>query len=56
MARIRRIVGSFAAVVIVYWAYALLAVPWIEPAANLRDRGAITPRSGRGPANWPTGN
>ena len=42
MPRITRIAGSFAIVLIAYWAYALLAVPWIEPpvdpAADEPDR------------------
>jgi len=29
--------GSFAIVVVAYWAYALLAVPWIEPPPDKRD-------------------
>ena len=33
MFRTARITGSFVVVVIAYWAYSLLAVPWIEPAA-----------------------
>ena len=32
MSRPTRIAGSFAIVMIAYWAYALLAVPWIEPS------------------------
>ncbi len=35
MSRFRRIAGSLAVVLIAYWAYALLAVPWIEPPAEL---------------------
>jgi len=41
MPRILRSSISFAVVVVAYWAYALLAVPWIEPQAqrqNSRDR------------------
>jgi hypothetical protein len=34
MARITRIVGSLGIVLVAYWAYALVAVPWIEPAAG----------------------
>ena len=34
-AHVTRIAGSFAIVVIAYWAYALLAVPWIEPPVDL---------------------
>lgn len=41
MPRVTRIAGSFAIVMIAYSAYALLAVPWIEPAINLRPGGAI---------------
>ena len=33
MPRITRISGSLAAVLVAYWAYALMAVPWIEPPA-----------------------
>ncbi len=41
MSRFRRIAGSLAAVLVAYWAYALLAVPWIEPAAppRTKDKG-----------------
>ena len=42
MPRVTRIAGSFAIVVIVYWAYALLAVPWIEPPVDPHVRRAIT--------------
>ena len=42
MPRISRIAGSFAIVVIAYWAYALLAVRWIEPPADLHATNAIT--------------
>jgi lipopolysaccharide export system protein LptA len=42
MPRITRIAGSFAIVVIAYWAYALLAVRWIEPPADLRSDGEIS--------------
>ena len=42
MPRITRIAGSFAIVMIAYWAYALMAVPWIEPAADLHRGGAIS--------------
>ena len=42
MPRVTRIAGSFAIVVIVYWAYALLAVRWIEPPVDLRGDGEIT--------------
>ncbi len=33
MQRASRIAASFAIIVVAYWAYALLAVPWIEPPA-----------------------
>jgi lipopolysaccharide export system protein LptA len=42
MPRISRIAGSFAIVVIAYWAYALVAVRWIEPHADLNPANAIT--------------
>lgn len=42
MSRTTRIAGSFAIVVIVYWAYALLAVPWIEPSDSSRGNQEIT--------------
>jgi lipopolysaccharide export system protein LptA len=52
---ITRIFGSFAIVMIAYWAYALLAVPWIEPAADLKLAGAAlgdsTPIEGSEPIN-----
>ena len=49
MPRVTRIAGSFAIVVIVYWAYALLVVRWIEPPVDLRSDGDITDeRSGAG--------
>jgi lipopolysaccharide export system protein LptA len=35
-ARLKRIVGSFAAVVVAYWVYALVAVPFIEPTVAAR--------------------
>ncbi len=34
MPRVARIAGSFAIVTVVYWLYAWLAVPWIEPPAD----------------------
>lgn len=40
MNRIARIATSFASVLAAYWAYALLAVPWIEPPARARWNGA----------------
>lgn len=36
MSRVTRIAGSFAIVAVVYWLYAMLLVPWIEPAADAR--------------------
>ncbi|MEN6449141.1 MAG: hypothetical protein ABFC96_01495 [Thermoguttaceae bacterium] len=39
MSRFRRIAGSLAVVLFAYWAYALMAVPWIEPAAKPGSRG-----------------
>ncbi len=33
--------GSFAIVVVAYWAYALLAVPWIEPPPDRPDHGIV---------------
>jgi lipopolysaccharide export system protein LptA len=44
MPRITRIAGSFAIVVIAYWAYALAAVPRIEPTANLGGGEMISPK------------
>lgn len=35
-ARLLRLGGSFATVLVAYWIYALLVVPWIEPAADPR--------------------
>ena len=37
MQRATRIGGSFAIVLVAYWTYALLAVPWVEPVAELPD-------------------
>ena len=42
MPRITRIAGSFVIVAIAYWAYALVAVPLIEPAADPRRLERIT--------------
>ncbi len=42
MSRTSRIAGSFAIVMIAYWVYALLAVPWIEPTTNRLHPGEIT--------------
>ncbi len=42
MDRLTRIAGSFAIVVVAYWMYALLAVRWIEPSADLHSGGAIS--------------
>jgi hypothetical protein len=39
MSRVTRISGSLAVVLIAYWAYALVAVPWIEPVADLKSAG-----------------
>ena len=44
MPRITRIAGSFVAVMAAYWAYALLAVPWIEPPADPRMQLAAAER------------
>lgn len=44
MPRTTRIAGSFAIVMIAYWAYALLAVRWIEPAAVANRREDISNR------------
>jgi hypothetical protein len=46
MSRFRRIAGSLAAVLVAYWAYALLAVPWIEPAAPPRTKDNGPPYGG----------
>ena len=43
MPRVTRIAGSFAIVVIAYWAYALLAVPWIEPPVDLHQQPGRSP-------------
>ncbi len=42
MSRTSRIAGSFAIVMIAYWAYALLAVPWIEPTVDRRRQEKIS--------------
>jgi hypothetical protein len=47
--RFARIAGSFAIVVVVYWAYALLAVPWIEPSADLSSSDALADPSRMSP-------
>ena len=47
MSRASRIAGSLAIVVIAYWAYALLAVPWIEPPT------ALAPVNGNSGGNQP---
>ena len=39
MARVLRIGGSFAIVLVAYWAYALVAVPLIEPSAGREHSG-----------------
>jgi lipopolysaccharide export system protein LptA len=41
-ARLTRIVASFAAVIVAYWTYALIAVPVIEPPAQARKRIELT--------------
>jgi len=57
MARLIRIGGSFAIVLVTYWAYALVAVPLIEPAAG-RHRSEIpseeelASRADRSEARW----
>jgi len=44
--RVLRVAGSLAIVLAVYWAYALTAVPLIEPSADLhRDRPAVAESS-----------
>ena len=52
MAHILRIGGSFAIVLVSYWAYALVAVPLIEPPADPHrsDSGSAT-----GPGQWSQG-
>jgi lipopolysaccharide export system protein LptA len=42
MHRLLRIAGSFLIVLVTYWAYALVAVPLIEPSAASRPQGAAT--------------
>ena len=42
MSRVSRIAGSFAIMMVAYWAYALLAVPWIEPSAKERRSEEIS--------------
>jgi len=42
MPRLFRIGGSFAIVLVVYWAYALLAVPLIEPPADPKPEGDLS--------------
>ena len=37
MPQLTRISGSLAIVLVAYWAYALMAVPWIEPHINIVD-------------------
>ena len=56
MPRISRIAGSFAIVVIAYWAYALLVVRWIEPPADLAASQTITETDRTEPADWPICN
>ncbi len=38
MARLTRIAGSFALVLVAYWAYGVAALPWIEPPAVPEQR------------------
>ena len=54
MFRALRIAGSLAIVLVAYSAYALLAVPWIEPTAEVTRQGDITDEErarGKQPAN-----
>ncbi len=44
MPRIIRTAVSFVIVLVAYWIYALVAVPWIEPSATLADSTPITDR------------
>jgi len=48
--RVLRIAGSFAIVVAVYWAYALVAVPLIEPSADARRQSLDACPEGMGNA------
>ncbi len=48
MPRVAHIAASFAIVLMAYWAYALVAVPWIEPAADPASN-----RSSSSPATMP---
>jgi hypothetical protein len=54
MSRISRISSSFAVVMIVYWAYALVVVPVIEPAADLEPAGAEPIKTASGGSVEPT--
>lgn len=47
MPRLLRTAGSLAIVVVAYWAYALVAVPLIEPPAKTGDRGAPASQADR---------
>jgi len=49
MAKIIRIGGSFAIVLVAYWAYALVAVPLIEPSAERHGSGRLSEEE---LANW----
>ncbi|MBN1394821.1 MAG: hypothetical protein JW959_07345 [Pirellulales bacterium] len=42
MSRTSRVAGSFAIVIIAYWAYALTAVPWIEPTIDQQRAEGIS--------------
>jgi lipopolysaccharide export system protein LptA len=42
MPRITRISGSFVIVLIAYWAYALMVVPWIEPPVTMNSAGVVS--------------
>ncbi|NUQ64797.1 MAG: hypothetical protein HUU20_20230, partial [Pirellulales bacterium] len=48
MPRILRIAGSFAIVLVAYWAYALIAVPLIEPSVELNQAQPLTEADRRG--------
>ena len=43
MPRVAHIAASFAIVLMAYWAYALVAVPWIEPAAEAAPGRSSSP-------------
>ena len=48
MARVIRIFTTLAVVATVFWAYSLLAVPWLEPPAKRIDSAAAAVRDGGG--------